>query len=91
MSNPVLPAGSVVRLEVLFALPVAATQEQILEWVTFEVGNHGSLNLKNPLSHHGLEAFSEPILADTGKRQREEHKPIGEGRISVRRWLEDRL
>jgi len=42
-------------------VPVAATEEQIEEWIRFELHADGSISGRNPLSRHGLEAIEASI------------------------------
>lgn len=35
--------------------PVPATKEQVEEWVRFQVGSNGDIELENPLSDYDME------------------------------------
>jgi hypothetical protein len=87
VDNLPLPAGRVIKIELLAELPTAATKEQILEWVKFELG-FGTLAYDNPLANHDLTAAREPVLSDTLMRIKEERRQAVNGGTEIRRWLE---
>ncbi|MPR09238.1 hypothetical protein [Microvirga tunisiensis] len=62
--DAVLPAGSVVEARFQFALPVAATRRQVLEWINLSLG-YGSMS-DCPLGNFDVEAIREPVLTDLG-------------------------
>lgn len=70
-----LPEGRLIKVEFELRLPIAATKEQVAEWVTFCIGG-GSIQGDNPLSDHDLDYWvARPILTDTYLRGREERGP----------------
>lgn len=62
-----LPASRVIKLEVHLVLPVAATRDQVDEWVGYEILQDGSISNDNPLLSCAPQAFGEHLLTDTGK------------------------
>lgn len=50
------PTMRTVRVEFEAYVPVAATDEQIEEWIDYELHANGSIQKSNPLSSHSLEA-----------------------------------
>ena len=51
------PVGTLVKVALEIATPVAATPEQIEEWLEFSFHVNGSCSGKNPLLHHDPEPF----------------------------------
>jgi hypothetical protein len=47
-----------VIVEMIVEIPCSATQEEVEQWIKFETGYTGSLNLDNPLSDYELETKS---------------------------------
>lgn len=64
-----LPRGRVIAVEFEVALPVAATREQVLEWLAFELGWLGGMQGDSPLAFRKLDPIGEPVLADTGREE----------------------
>lgn len=85
----VLEAGRIIDVRFQFALPAAATKKDILDWVAYEL-EKSSISMENPLFDHDLEAFREPVLADTGMilRVDERKDPSRPGVTIIRRWAE---
>lgn len=68
-----LPAGRLVRVELEICLPVAATPEQVEDWVTCSALHMGGIEMSNPLHHHEVESFNGSVmLTDTGMQGRRE-------------------
>lgn len=84
-----LPKSRIVKVEMLVALPISATLDQIEEWITFECGKCGGMTLTNPLSEHSVEAINDPILTDTGRHLHSEAIDNQDGTHSIRRWTEE--
>lgn len=51
---------STVSCDVRIRLPVAATQEQIQEWLDFNLGWNATIRNGNPLINHDLSSTSKP-------------------------------
>lgn len=60
-----LPRGRIVRIDGEIILPAAATHNQVMEWVKFNMG-WGSIKTSNPLHEYEVELNGEPILRDSG-------------------------
>jgi hypothetical protein len=59
-------AGSLIRVTFEMRLPTAASEDQVDEWVGFELGG-GSMSVDNPLCSYDLESWGySPLLTDTG-------------------------
>lgn len=70
-----LPATRIIRCSFEFVLPVAATREEIDEWVKFNL-HAADLDTMSPLSDFDLDALTPPELTDTGLHYREERTPL---------------
>jgi hypothetical protein len=61
-----LPAGRLIKVEVEIRLPVAATREQIEDWINLHFGV-GGMDADNPLIDEEPEPFTHEVqLEDTG-------------------------
>lgn len=87
MSEILLPKSRVVTVTFLFAMPVTATKDQVMEWVAFELGHGGAMEADNPLDDFELEALGEPILEDVRKHLHETIEQTGENLYTTRRSL----
>lgn len=75
--------GELIEVRLTVRLPVAATAEQVEEWLEHEAGG-GSIELNNPLISHGLEAWSPASLdwkglGEIGIREECDHRPTPTG------------
>lgn len=61
MSDDVLPAGRLVKVEVEICLPVAASKSQIEDWLKLHFGSGGMAG-DNPLNEHDPEAFTGQVM-----------------------------
>lgn len=52
-----LPEGTLIKIAMEVRLPVAATEDQVEEWVHYSVGHTGGCALDNPLVHHDAQAW----------------------------------
>jgi hypothetical protein len=50
---------------------VMQTRDQVLEWLSFELGPYGGCDGDNPLAQYDVEAMAEPTLTDSGQYLRE--------------------
>lgn len=66
MNGELLPRSRVIRVQLEIVLPVAATREQVLEWVKHEFERSGGIGDDNPLHADEPDVIREPILSDTG-------------------------
>lgn len=48
----IFPEGSLVKVEILVRLPVAATWDQVKEWLPYSLCNTGGCSTDNPLVNH---------------------------------------
>jgi hypothetical protein len=62
-----LPQGRVIAVQFEVELPVAATREQALEWLAFQLGWLAAMQGDNPLVFREVDALGEPVLHDTGR------------------------
>jgi hypothetical protein len=62
--NKIFPRSSIIGVNFEAALPCEATKQQILEWISHNLGLD-AISPSNPLHKHELEAIVEPILTDT--------------------------
>jgi hypothetical protein len=58
-----VPKGRVVSVRFEFAMPAAATREQVDEWIAYVTGARSSCMLTNPLLDFDLQALEMPRLA----------------------------
>jgi hypothetical protein len=84
----VLPKSRLVRVEFELALPVAATYDEVEEWVNLALCIGGS-STDNPLDPFGVEAASAPVLTDTGFHLHEKATPQADGKWRITKWRED--
>lgn len=62
-----LPAGRLVKVSFEVCLPVAATPDEIEQWVNYSALNTGCMPVTNPLRSHEAESFNGSVmLTDTG-------------------------
>lgn len=66
-----LKRSRVIHVEFDIVLPCDATRDQVLEWLSFELGPYGGCDGDNPLAQYDVEAMAEPTLTDSGKHLRE--------------------
>ena len=59
----IVPKGRVVHVRFEFEMPIAATREQVDEWIAFVTGANGSCALNNPLLNFDLQARDFPRLS----------------------------
>lgn len=83
-AEDMLPKGSLIKVEMMVRLPVAANDEQIEEWLRTGMANEGSINTKNPLISEPVEAWGSYGLTweDTGDEGRAvdfDHEDLGGG------------
>ncbi len=45
-------------------IPDGITKEQVEEWVRFELGDHPSISMKNPLSKSDIEPFGDSLTIE---------------------------
>lgn len=79
MSDNLLPAGRLVKVEFEVRLPVAATQEQVEDWIGLELGCRAMSN-GNPLAQESVEVYDDLMLTDTrmqGHREEFDHRTEG--------------
>jgi hypothetical protein len=92
VSDPTLPEGTLLRIEMEVRLPCAATIKQIDDWLEFDVANRGGIDLLNPLAHEDAAAWSfdwsytDYIVRE--ERTLKEERPDGTKVYSVRRIRE---
>ena len=90
------PEGSLLKVSFELRLPVAATQEQVEEWIQYAVCQTGGCSMDNPLVHHGPNAWGSSFdWEDTGMigtREEFNHwsKPDGSRGCTVRHRRERR-
>ena len=69
MNNKIQQGGDM-RLKVKFEIDIddGYTDDQIREWIRFELHDNGSISLKNPLHHKALKPvpFSVMIITHAG-------------------------
>lgn len=58
-----MKAGDKVRVEFELVLPADATEQQVDDWIRFELNLHGSLSLSNPLDQYEIEASWIDVLS----------------------------
>ncbi|MDB5656128.1 MAG: hypothetical protein JWQ94_3741 [Tardiphaga sp.] len=83
MSDELMPAGLLVKVEMTVRIPVAATWEQIEEYVSSEITGGGGVALDNPLLAEGLEEWANTFEIDSdgivGIREEFDHKDMPDG------------
>ena len=83
-AQDVLPANRILKVEMTFALPAAATKTQIEEWVLHTIGQTGALGVDNPLYEHEPEMLGDDVLLeDTGERLTSKASDLSHGRTRV--------
>lgn len=87
MTN-LLPKSRIVKVEMLVALPISATKDQVEEWISLECGHSGGMSGDNPLGNFSPEAISAPVLTDTGKHLHSEAIDNQDGTYTVRNWTD---
>ena len=83
--DELLPADRIVECTFRFALPAAATKQEILDWVCLALGV-GGCDAGNPLENFELDAIQDPILADTKRRLQTEETRNSDGTTSARSY-----
>lgn len=83
-----LPKSRIVKVEMMIALPISATKEQIDEWIAMECGHSGSMETDNPLVAYEPEAISAPMLTDTGMHLHSEAIDNQDGSHTIRQWTD---
>lgn len=89
-----IPEGALITVEFEMRLPISATDDEIDEWIKYELGG-GSISGKNPLSAHELEYWHMPPMLDrtgyVGRIEDTGHTPTDNGGIRFnRRYIRER-
>ena len=50
-----IEAGTEIAISLKIKLPTAATEDQINEWLRFQLNDNGSMSVSNPLVHKTIE------------------------------------
>lgn len=87
MSENLLPKSRLVEVTFSFVMPITATRDQVEEWVSFELGYSGAMEMDNPLDNFDLEALTEPVLRDSCRHLHEQIEQTGENTYTTHRSL----
>jgi hypothetical protein len=81
--DELMPAGLLVKVEMTVRIPVAATMDQIEEWLGYTVTQSGGCSTENPLLSEELEEWANTLEIDTdgtvGIREEFDHKDRPDG------------
>jgi len=85
----VLPKSRLVKVEMMIALPISATYDQIEDWIAFECGRSGSMDGDNPLINYEPEAILRPVLTDLGRHLHEDVTDNQDGTHTIHQRVEN--
>jgi len=95
--NIVVEEGEIVTVIMRVRVPRAATEDQLDEWLRFEIGGGSSLDMGNPLSKHEPQEWGNNNFEWTrdgvrGFREEFDHEDLGENHKRYRvRYREVRV
>lgn len=91
MADHMVEEGTILRVTMEVRLPVAATADQISEWLKSEVGQFGGVSISNPLRIEGPQAFGYEVNWDdtgmTGREEEYDRVDHGDGRSTYKTRL----
>lgn len=81
--------SEIVKVEMTIRVPAGATEDQVEEWLRFELHAGGSISNENPLLRFSPESwgnfgFSWSREGSIGVREEFDHEELGEGRRRYR-------
>lgn len=82
----IFPKSSIIGVLFETALPCDATKDEILEWISHNLGQ-GGISMTNPLVKHEMESLSEPILKDTMLYLHQSVETTSKGHV-IKSWKE---